>query len=1120
MNDQHPFPDEARSAQPTFFVPFVPLCGNCHATRMESRSCTFTTTILAAITILVTAPAIGQGVANSALFFDGMNDLVLVPNRPLLELTDGTLELWFKPDWAPGSIAYDPVLIANRLGAALTRYSLHVDRNLAGIVLGNGSSVSTVAHAFTRGEWVHLALVESGFTAQVYVNGQFAGGTSIGFGTIIGLPLHLGSDGTSQFFRGEMDEVRIWSVARSATEIRYNLSRALAGNEPGLIAYWRLNEGIGTTAADATTNRFDGTLSGPGWINSDVTLVNTIGSLGMAVDLTANRSNFVQVASAPSLVLTNQLTFEAWVRPRTAQCNTILSRGDGTNVLSTDYIFQVGSDGTNCGVMMVALMVGGTWTISASTVPLNSWTHVAVTRDGATNRFYINGVLDRAVAAAGGLAQSSSPLFIGRQGTTGGNYFDGTLDEVRVWNTIRSATEIQTNLSRSLRPNEPGLVGYWRFNEQAGIQAFDTSGRSNQGTLMNRPLRVLSFWKPVLALNGSNPLPQECHLGFLDPNAAGSAECAAISAGWRHSLALRADGKMVRWGGWAQYTGLNFIANSSSIVAIATTSDGSTGLQADGTLLAWPQGFTSQTSAIGSNIVAIAAGGNHYLALRADGTILAWGVNDYGQTDNPLSATNVVAIAAGGQHSLALRADGTLVGWGRNNFGQTIIPSAAINVVAIAAGFSHTLALRADGTVLGWGNNEFGQITIPVNAANSVGIAAGSSHSLAVKRDGTVVGWGLNTSGQANIPPSASNVVAVAAGEAHSLALRYDGAVLGWGQNGDGESTPPGNLTNIDLVITSRSSVNPDSPGVYIVNYVTTNTSGAIATATRTVIVTDTTPPILTLIDANPLNLDVGTPFSDPGVTAADVCEGNVTASIVRSGTVNAAVPGSYTLTYNVTDSSGNTTTTNRTVLVQDLPAVLGFTAYFSGTNAATGSPVVQFLADVNPNGLATVAFAQYGLNTAYPGRTASVNLPAGYNTSTFFATLDGLVPGSTYHFRVAASNSLGVAYGPDQTFTVPTLLVAGDLNGDGRVNESELDNVLSNYWLTSTSLMMTNPSTLGGGLFQFALTNVSGWNMSVFASTNMTDWELLPAPARPVWQFLDPAYTNLPKRFYRLQWP
>jgi len=177
-----------------------------------------------------------------------------------------------------------------------------------------------------------------------------------------------------------------------------------------------MDEGDGSIAIDATTNHLDGTLSGATWTNSDVVLVNTIGSLGMALDLTASRSNYVQVASAPSLTVTNQFTFEAWIRPRTAHCSTIISRGDGANLATTDYIFQVGTDGTNCGVMKLALMAGGAWTTSASTVPLNAWTHVAVSCDGLTSRFYINGLLDRAVAVAGSLYQSGSPLFIGRRG--------------------------------------------------------------------------------------------------------------------------------------------------------------------------------------------------------------------------------------------------------------------------------------------------------------------------------------------------------------------------------------------------------------------------------------------------------------------------------------------------------------------------------------------------------------------------------------------------------------------------------------------------------------------------------------------------------------------------------
>ena len=90
----------------------------------------------------------------------------------------------------------------------------------------------------------------------------------------------------------------------------------------------------------------------------------------------------------------------------------------------------------------------------------------------------------------------------------------------------------------------------------------------------------------------------------------------------------------------------------------------------------------------------------------------------------------------------------------------------------------------------------------------------------------------------------------------------------------------------------------------------------------------------------------------------------------------------------------------------------------------------------------------------------------------------------------------------------------------DGRVDAAELSSVLSNYWAGSPPLMRTNPAVLGDGLFQLALTNVTGWNLSVLASTNLTDWELLSVPPRPVWQFADPSGTNGPQRYYRLQWP
>jgi hypothetical protein len=225
-------------------------------------------------------------------------------------------------------------------------------------------------------------------------------------------------------------------------------------------------------------------------------------------------------------------------------------------------------------------------------------------------------------------------------------------------------------------------------------------------------------------------------------------------------------------------------------------------------------------------------------------------------------------------------------------------------------------------------------------------------------------------------------------------------------------------------------------------------------------------------------------------------------------------------VTYTVVDPSGNSTTNSRTVLVAGPPSVLGFNAFSSGTNSVTGSPIVQFIADVAPNGLMTVASATYGLTTTYLGLAGPVSFPASFNESSFYATLSGLLPGGTYHFRIAASNSLGVTYSPDETFTVPQVFPAGDVNGDGRVDALELSTVVSNYLATNPGLVMTNPVALGAGRFQFAITNETGWDFNVLASTNLLDWAQLPGAATPVWQFLDPSATNSAPRFYRIRSP
>ncbi|MDD5138737.1 MAG: DUF5011 domain-containing protein [Verrucomicrobiales bacterium] len=428
--------------------------------------------------------------------------------------------------------------------------------------------------------------------------------------------------------------------------------------------------------------------------------------------------------------------------------------------------------------------------------------------------------------------------------------------------------------------------------------------------------RDVLFGSPLVTLNGAALLTNECHTAFTDL-AAASGSPLAIAAGGNHSLALKSGGKVVAWGSNA-YVQTNVPVGLSNVVAIGGGLDHSLALKSDGTVAMWGRNNQGQgTIPAGlSNVVALDGGDYYSLALKSDGTVTAWGNNGYGQTNIPVGLSNVVAIAAGAAHSLALKSDGTVTAWGDNGQGQTTIPAGLSNVVALAGGVAHNLALKSDGTVAAWGYNVQGQVTIPAGLSNVVALAGGGFHSLALKSDGTVAAWGNNGWGQTTIPVGLSNVVALDGGDYYSLALKSDGTVVAWGQNVYGQTSVPAGL-NPPLTVTVSGSLDTNSPGSYLLTYTATNVLGGIGRATRTVVVSDTIAPTISLLGNNPLlitNLS-NLPLVDPGATAFDSCSQG-SYSVTASNAVNVNFPGIYAITYRSTDSSGNTGLMNRTVIV------------------------------------------------------------------------------------------------------------------------------------------------------------------------------------------------------------
>ncbi len=121
---------------------------------------------------------------------------------------------------------------------------------------------------------------------------------------------------------------------------------------------------------------------------------------------------------------------------------------------------------------------------------------------------------------------------------------------------------------------------------------------------------------------------------------------------------------------------------------------------------------------------------------------------------------------------------------------------------------------------------------------------------------------------------------------------------------------------DISGLITTNSTVDTGNVGTYFVNYTVSDLSGNIDQKTRIVIVTvapDSTPPIITLLGSN-IILEVEDAYVEPGYTASDNKDGNITSNVSVSSNVNTFIPGSYTITYSVSDTAANSTFATRTV--------------------------------------------------------------------------------------------------------------------------------------------------------------------------------------------------------------
>jgi len=212
------------------------------------------------------------------------------------------------------------------------------------------------------------------------------------------------------------------------------------GTESGLIAAYAFDEGSGTTVVDASGNSHTGTLNGATW--------STSGKFGGALSLDGMSAR-VTVPSSADLNVTSGFTLMAWVYPTAAQSNwrTVLHK-------ETDRYYLMASSDQNTPASGGTFVAGNENTYGPTALPVNTWSHLAATYDGNVVRLFVNGTQVASQAQTTPLTISTGPLSIG--GTAAyGEYFQGTIDEVRVYNRALSASELQADMNTPLGGSTP-----------------------------------------------------------------------------------------------------------------------------------------------------------------------------------------------------------------------------------------------------------------------------------------------------------------------------------------------------------------------------------------------------------------------------------------------------------------------------------------------------------------------------------------------------------------------------------------------------------------------------------------------------------------------------------------
>jgi hypothetical protein len=414
-----------------------------------------------------------KGRYGDALHFREEGDCATVPDSPELRLSEEfTLEAWV---WSEGGLYEDPIVVREAGGKGVFGIGIGSrEEGEAEGFIGEGKSSKAAiggGDIVRENTWVHIATTYDGSKIRLYVDGELVAtkAATTPPATNAG-SLRIGCDGPDGPFGGRIDEVRLYGRALNGPEIDTDMESPLQTPKATPVASYSFDEKSEETAVDTSGDGHAATVEGAKWTEH--------GRYGGAMEFKASEEDVLKIPASAELDFNEEFTLEAWVRPSVEENHDapLIDKQEGSG--HGYFLYEGGSVSDR---PYGAADEDQEFIHADDPLPADTWSHVALTFSGNRTYLYVNGEL-----ADNGSAEptvtSEGELELGGSTDTA-DYFNGRIDEVRVYNRELDQAEIDADMETPIQTPKSEPIASWGFNEGEGSTVQDASGNEHLATI-------------------------------------------------------------------------------------------------------------------------------------------------------------------------------------------------------------------------------------------------------------------------------------------------------------------------------------------------------------------------------------------------------------------------------------------------------------------------------------------------------------------------------------------------------------------------------------------------------------------------------------------------------------